>query len=61
MDKMFLLTYAAVGYDGFRHERHAWFQTEDELRDFVRTEKARDADMEIDLAIEIQAYRPVEL
>ncbi len=61
MDKKFLLTYTAAGYDGFPHSFHAWFGTEDELRTFVETESAKDAKLEVDLAVEIQACRPIDL
>lgn len=61
LDKMFLLTYTAKGYDGFVHSYHAWFATEEELRSFVREEKDAGREFETDLAIEIREYRPVSV
>ncbi len=61
LDKMFLLTYTAEGGDGFSHSCHAWFRTEDELRAFVQGEKDRGVNPEVDLALEILDYRPIEL
>lgn len=61
LDKLFLLTYTYVGYDGFRHSCHAWFSTEKEMRDFVKRNENTETEMEIDLAIEILEHRKMEL
>lgn len=61
LDKLFLLTYTYVGYDGFRHSGHAWFSAEKEMQDFVKRNENTEAEMEIDLAIEILEYRKAEL
>ena len=61
LDKMFLLTYTAKGSDGFRHSYHAWFATEEELKSFIRKETDAGKEIETDLAIEIQEYRPIDL
>ena len=61
LDKMFLLTYTAKGYDGFTHAYHAWFATEEELRSFVSEEESAGREIETDLAIEIQEYRSISL
>lgn len=61
LDKMFLLTYTAKGYDGFSHSYHAWFATEQELRAFAEEEAAAGREIETDLAIEIQQYRSIDL
>lgn len=61
MDKFFLLTYTCIGYDGFRHMKHAWFKSEAELRTFVEICKEQGKKPEIDLAIEIEAYREIVL
>ncbi|HIR28544.1 MAG TPA: hypothetical protein IAB84_11305 [Candidatus Choladousia intestinigallinarum] len=59
MDKFFLLTYVSIGQDGFLHSRHAWFETEEELRSFARSARDMDAEMEIELAIEIYGHREI--
>lgn len=55
MDKYFLLTFIEYGHDGFRHFRHAWFETEDGLRAFVNKHEK----IEVDLAIEILSCREI--
>lgn len=57
MDKYFLLTYTELGKDGFRHYRHAWFGTKDELCKYVENHKG----IEVDLAIEILSCRNVKI
>ena len=61
MDKFFLLIYTCIGYDGFRHEYPAWFETEEEMRSFAETQKKKDRRMEVELSIEILSHRTVEL
>ena len=61
LDKRFLLTYTAKGYDGIRHSYHAWFATEEELRAFLTEDASSDKELETDLAIEIGEYRPIDL
>lgn len=61
MDKFFLVTYTCTGYDGFRHSCHSWFETEEEMRAFVRAARARGNDMEVELSIEIVTYRKIVL
>lgn len=61
MDKFYLLTYTCVGYDGFRHSCHAWFETEDQMRCFAEKCRAKNDGMEIDLSIEILSHREVDL
>ncbi len=61
LDKLFLLTYTAKGYDGFAHSYHAWFATEEELRSFVCEQKAAGGEIETDLAIEIRDYRSISV
>ena len=53
MDKLFLLTYTCMGNDGFRHERNAWFSSEDEMKDFMKKSEEKDEKPEVDMAIEI--------
>lgn len=57
MDKYFLLTFTECQYDGFMHSRHAWFETENALREYVETHVG----IEVDLAIEILSYRDIKL
>jgi hypothetical protein len=59
MDKRFLLTYTILESDGFRHMRYAWFQSEEELRMFLK--KANEKEIETDLAIEILSHREIHL
>lgn len=61
MDKFFLLIYTAVGYDGYRHSCHAWFETEEELRAFATGDNAKKTELETELAIEILSHRDIEL
>lgn len=61
LDKRFLLTYTAKGYDGFAHSYHAWFATEEELKAFVSEGETSGKEIETDLAIEIQGYRSIDL
>lgn len=57
MDKYFLLTFTECQYDGFRHSRHAWFETEDKLQEYVETHEG----IEVDLAIEILSCRDIKI
>lgn len=57
MDKFILLTYTSIGADGYRHSRHAWFETEEDMCAFIR--KSEKAEIEVDLAIEILACREI--
>ena len=59
MDKLFLLTYTCVGFDGFRHSCHAWFATEEALQSFVKKCEAKGNGFEVDTAIEILSHREV--
>lgn len=61
MDKSFLLIYTAVGYDGYRHSCHAWFETEEELRAFVAGDHAKKTELEAEFAIEILSHRDIRL
>lgn len=61
MDKLFLLTYTCTGCDGFRHSFHSWFETEAEMKAFVKESKENGRDIEVDLSIEILSHRKVEL
>ena len=59
LDKMFLLVYTCVGYDGMRHSYHAWFSTEERMKRFVLKEKQRETGFESELSIEVLAYRMI--
>lgn len=59
MDKFFLLTYTSIGADGYRHVRHAWFETEEAMKEFVTD--ASSEEIEVDLAIEILSHRIIEM
>ena len=61
MDKQFLLTYTCIGYDGFRHERIAWFSSEEEMKDFLKKSEEKGELPEVDMAIEILSYRNIDL
>ena len=61
MDKLFLLTYTCIGYDGFRHERIAWFSSEGEMKDFLKKSEEKGELPEVDMAIEILSYRNIDL
>ena len=61
MDKLFLLTYTCIGYDGFRHERTAWFSSESEMKDFLKKSEEKGELPEVDMAIEILSYRNIDL
>ena len=61
MDKLFLLTYTCVKEDGVRHLCHAWFETEDEMREFVKRMRGSGGAFETDISIEILQYRDIEL
>lgn len=61
MDKFFLLTYTRIYEDGVRHGNHAWFQTEEQLRNYVQKMMQADVGFESDLAIEILDKREIEL
>lgn len=60
MDKLFMLTYTCIGYDGFRHERVAWFSSEAEMREFLSKSKDKGELPEVDMAIEILSYRNLD-
>lgn len=59
MDKFFLLTYTANGYDGMRHSYHSWFENEDAMKEFVENERKAGKDIEVDLAVEILSHREI--
>lgn len=59
LDKMFLLIYTCIGFDGMRHSRHAWFLTEEKMKSFVMTNRESRAGFEIELSLEILSYRTV--
>lgn len=61
MDKLFLLTYTSVGNDGFRHERNAWFSSEEEMKRFLKKAEEKGEFPEVDMAIEILGYRNIDL
>lgn len=61
MDKFFLLTYTCIGYDGFRHMQHGWFETEADMRAFVAACERQGKKPEIDMAIEILSCRRIDL
>ena len=60
MDKLFLLTYTCIGYDGYRRERIAWFSSEDEMKVFLKKSTEKGEQPEVDMAIEILAYRSID-
>jgi hypothetical protein len=60
MDKLFLLTYTCIAFDGFRRERTAWFASEDEMRVFLNKSAEKGEQPEVDMAIEILSYRTIE-
>lgn len=60
MDKLFMLTYTCIGIDGFRHERTAWFASENEMREFLNKSKDKGELPEVDMAIEILSYRNLD-
>lgn len=60
MDKLFLLTYTCIGYDGFRHERTAWFSSEGEMKVFLNKSAEKGEQPEVDMAIEILSYRSID-
>lgn len=57
MDKYFLLTYTELREDGFWHPRHAWFETENALHEYIKSHE----DIEVDLAIEILSCREIDI
>lgn len=61
MDKFFLLTYTCIGYDGLRHMGHAWFENEEDMKDFVKSSEQEGKEIEVDLAIEILSHREIIL
>lgn len=61
MDKFFLLTYTYIGHDEMRHMGHAWFETEQNMREFVETMCRDGKEPEVDLALEILSYREIKL
>lgn len=60
IDKFFMLTYTSIGYDGFRHERIAWFSSEDEMKVFLNKSKENGEQPEMDMAIEILEHRRLD-
>ena len=60
MDKFFLLTYTCIGYDGFRHAHHAWFETETQMKQFIEEYKEKGVAFETELAIEILSHREIQ-
>ena len=61
MDKFFLLTYTYIEYDGMRRSHHAWFATEESMKQFVREYTKKEVSFETDLAIEILSHREIVL
>lgn len=59
MDKFILLTYTCIGIDGYRHSRYAWFEAEEEMRQFIS--RLADKEIEVDLAVEILSCREIEV
>lgn len=59
LDKRYLLCYTELDEDRIRRSRHAWFQTEDELRLFFE-KRSGEKEAETELAVEILRYRELE-
>lgn len=59
MDKLYLLTYTKIGWDGLRHAYHAWFAKEPEMKKFIDEMKLEKCGFEIDTAIEIAQFREI--